>query len=96
MEAYGGSQAGGLIRATADSLPTAIATWDLSGVWEQQGQILNPPSEARDQTHSFMDVSQICFHWATTVTPGLFLLIIILFITIRNNKCGGLEGVGGK
>ena len=35
----------------------------------QQHQILNPLSEARDQTCILMDANQIRFHWATTGTP---------------------------
>ena len=34
----------------------------------QQCQILNPLSEARDQTHVLMDTSQICYLWVTTGT----------------------------
>ena len=45
---------------------TAIATWDLSRVCDlhhssRQHQILNPLSEARDQTYVLMDTSQIPF-----------------------------------
>ena len=36
-----------------------------------QCQILNPLSEARDQTHILMVTSQVCYHRATTGTPGL-------------------------
>jgi len=36
----------------------------------QQGCILNPLREAKDQTWVLMDTSQVCFHWATTGTPG--------------------------
>ena len=36
-----------------------------------QWQILNPLSEARDQTHDLMDTSQVRFCWATTGTPKL-------------------------
>ena len=43
--AYGSSQARGRIRAVADGL-----------YW-----ILNPLSEARDQTHNLMDTSQVCY-----------------------------------
>ena len=67
MEAYGDSQAWGLIGATA----RATATPDPSHVFElyhssQQRRILNPLSEARDRTCNFMVPSQICFRCATT------------------------------
>ena len=53
----------------------AAATPDWSHVCDlhhSSGQrwILNPLSEAREQTHVLMDPSQIHFHWATTGTPG--------------------------
>ena len=49
---------------------TATGTPDLSHICNlphssQQQQILNPLSEARDQTFAFMDASQLRFHWAT-------------------------------
>ena len=53
---------------------TAIAMWDPSHAcdlyhssWPHR--ILNPLSEARDQTHILMDISQIRFHCATMGTP---------------------------
>ena len=49
---YGGSQARGLIRATATGL--RHNSW--------QHQILNPVSEARDRTHHIMVPSRIRFH----------------------------------
>ena len=57
---------------------TATATQDLSLIRDlhpssQQHWILNPLSEARDQTHILMNTSQICFHCATVGTPCLFL-----------------------
>ena len=53
---------------------TAIATPDLSCVCglyhsSQQGQILNPQSGVRDQTHVLMDTSWVHYYWATTGTP---------------------------
>ena len=73
--AYGGSQARGQIGAVAASLhhshsnsgseqPIYHSSW--------QRQILNPLSESRDRTCVFMDASQICFCWATIVTPNFF------------------------
>ena len=64
--AYGGSQARGPIGATANA--RATATPDQSS---QQHRILNPLSEARDQTHNLMVPSQIRFRCAMTGTPSL-------------------------
>ena len=52
---------GGLIRAIAASLHHS----------SQQHQILNPLSEARDQTCNLMVPSQIHFHCATMGTPTI-------------------------
>ena len=75
--AYGGSQARGLIRATAAAYARATAMPDLSHVCDlhhssQQCQIINPLSEARNQTHNLIFPSQICFRCATTGIPNLF------------------------
>ena len=64
---YGGSQARGQIGAVAAGYTTAIAMPYPSYVCNlhhssQQHQILNPPSEARDQTCVLMDTSQIGYH----------------------------------
>ena len=48
-----------------------------------QCQILNPLSEARDQTRVLMDTSRVCDHWATMGTPRL------LFI---KRNCWNMEG----
>ena len=61
---------------------TAMATPDLRHVCDlhhssQQPQILNPVSEARDQTHILMDTSQIPFCWATTGTPCRWILNLL-------------------
>ena len=69
--AYGGSQARGLIGATASGLcqshsnARAIATPDPSHVCDQhhgswQHWILNPLSEARGRTHVLMVTSRVC------------------------------------
>ena len=65
--AYGGFQARGVIGAVAAGYTTAIAMPYPSYVCNlhhssQQHQILNPPSEARDQTCVLMDTSQIGYH----------------------------------
>ena len=59
--AYGGSQARGLIRATATGLHHS----------SQQRRIGNPVSEARDQTHNLMVPIQIRFYCTKMGTPGL-------------------------
>ena len=78
--AYKNSQGMGRIGA-AILLAYAIATamQDLSLVCELhhsswQCRILDPMSEARDQTCILMDTSRIHFHCATTGTPVLFCL----------------------
>ena len=58
---------------------TATATQDLSHICNlhhssQQCQILNPLSEARDQTRILMDPSQICDCWATMGTPNTIIV----------------------
>ena len=75
--AYGGSQARGLIRATAASLRHSHSTigskphlWPTPQLTECQ--ILNPLSKARDQTYNLMVTSQIRFHCTTTGTPYLY------------------------
>ena len=74
--AYGGSQARGRIGAIAADLPTAtaIATGDPSRIYDlhpssQQRWILNPLSEARDQTLVLMDTSQVCQPLSHDRTP---------------------------
>ena len=62
--AYGGSQARGQIRATASGLYQS----------SQQCQLLNPLSEARDQTPSLRLTSRMCFLCATTGTPNISFL----------------------
>ena len=62
--AYGSSQARGQIRATAAGLRYSHRTLDPSRICDLyhswwQCQILNPLSEARDQTRIFMDTNQV-------------------------------------
>ena len=45
-----------------------------------QPQILNPLSEAGDQTHNLMVPSWICFCWATMGTPRVVLKILFFFL----------------
>ena len=75
--AYGGSQARGLIRAVATR---ATATGDPSCICDlhhssRQQRILNPLSEARDQTCNLMVPSRIHFRCAITGTPCLACLL---------------------
>ena len=78
--AHGGSQARGLIGATASSLiHSHTATPDPSNIFNlphssRQHWILNPLSQARDQTCNLIVPSWIHFCCATTGTP-----IIIYF-----------------
>ena len=72
--AYQISQATGGIGAAAEAYATATATPDPNLVCNlhhssQQRQILNPMSEARDQTLNLMVSSWICFQCATIGTP---------------------------
>ena len=58
---------------------TTVAAWDLSHICNlhhssQQCWITNPLSKTRAQTHILMDSSWICFHCATTGTPGKYFL----------------------
>ena len=58
---------------------TARAMWDLSRIchlhhspqqcWIPTPLSANPLTKARDRTCILMDMSQICFRWATTRTP---------------------------
>ena len=71
--ACGGSQAWGLIGATAASSATAMS--DLSHVCNlhlslRQHWFFNPLSKARDQTYNLLVPSQIRFHCATMGTPS--------------------------
>ena len=67
--AYGGSQASSQIRTTAPS-----CVYDLHHS-SQQHSILNPLSEARDQTHDLIVPSQIHFYCATMGTPKAILFL---------------------
>ena len=60
---------------------TATAMQDLSHVCDlhhrsQQHKILNPLSEARDQTCNLMVPGRICFHCATKGTPLAEICVI--------------------
>ena len=57
---------------------TAIATEDPSRIYNLhhspwQHLIINPLSEARDQTSVLMHASWVCYHRATTGTPHIYL-----------------------
>ena len=81
--AYGCSKARGRVESKLQLLAyrTATAMRDPSRVCNphhssQQCRIPNPLNKARDGTHILMDTGQICFCWATTVTPLNMILII--------------------
>ena len=86
--AYGSSQARGQIGAAAASLhhshikegPSLICNLHNSS---QQRWILNPLSEARDQTWVFMAISQVCYCWATRETPNG----PIVLKSCKKNRC---------
>ena len=72
--AYGGSQARVYLELQLPVYTTATATWDLSRICNlhqssRQHQILNPLSEARDQTRNHMVPSRIHFRCTTMGTP---------------------------
>jgi len=68
---------------------TATATQDLSSICDlhhssRQCRILNPLSEARDQTWNLMVPSQIRFHCSTRGTPVILFSIVEAFWTQRH------------
>ena len=74
--AYGGSQAGVESELQLPAYATATAIQDLSHVCDlhhssRQHLILNPPSEARNQSLNLTVPSRIPFHCATMGTPSL-------------------------
>ena len=88
--AYEGSQARGWIRAAAAGLCHSHSNAGSELVYNLhhsswQCQILNPLSQARDRTCILMDVSQICFHWATAWTPHPFIIISVVIVIKMQN-----------
>ena len=74
LRAYGGSQARGLIEATATSLCQSHSDANPSHICDLhhrswQRQILIPLHEARDQPHNLMVPGPICFRCTTMGTP---------------------------
>ena len=74
--AYGGSQAGSELELPLPACTTATATWDPRHVcnlhhssWQRW--LLNPLSQARDQTCILMDTSRARYSWATTGTSPI-------------------------
>ena len=74
------------LQLPAYATATATATQDLSsfcdlyhGSW--QCWILNPLSRARDQTRILMDISRVCYCWATTGTPQFCADVVILDVS---------------
>ena len=87
--AYGGSQARGQLELQLPAYTTATATWDLSHVCDlchssHQRWILNPLSEARDQTGNLMTTSRVYFCCATTGTPVCPVFVFTPFCLILN------------
>ena len=85
--AYGGSQARERIGAAAAGLHHSRSNagsdtllWPTPQLTETQ--ILNPLSEARDQTQNLMVTSRICFYCTTTGTPISFYLFIYFVIML--------------
>ena len=73
---------------------TATATWATLHYSSWQHWILNPLIRARDLTHILMDVSWVCYHWATTETPKNWYLLVYslplcLFLTAFQSKNPG-------
>ena len=69
---YGSSQLGVKSEQQLQAYTTSTQIWDPSCICDLchsmwQSLILNPLSEARDQTHIFTDTSQVLNHWATMV-----------------------------
>ena len=50
-----------------------------------QWWVLNPLSEARDQTCILMDANQICFCWDTTETPPNFFFFKEICLALRSD-----------
>ena len=84
---YGGSRLGAELELKPPAYATATAAHDPSRVWDLysslQHQILNPLSEARDQTRVLMDASRLDNHWAM---PGILLVKISVSRIIQFRK----------
>ena len=70
---------------------TATATWDPSHLCDlhhssQQCRIPNPPSEARDQIHTLMDINQISFYCPQQELPKLFFFFFFFFRLSLNDN----------
>ena len=76
---YGSSQVKSELQLPAYT--TATAMLDPSSICNlyhslPHCQILNPLNEARDWTYVLTDTSQVHYHWATTGTSGITILIL--------------------
>ena len=91
--AYGGSQARGLIRAVVAALHHSHSS-ARSEHSSLQRRILDPLSEARDQTRNLMVSSRIRFHCTTTRTPVYCLFLVKEFIkkSVRTQPRIDLQG----
>ena len=97
---YGGCQARGLIGATVPACATA--TPDLNRIFDlhyssPQGRILNPLSEARDQTLNLMVLVRFVSAVPQRELPGLmyFNLIYIPLLNLLHQN-GGREGPASR
>ena len=99
--AYGGSQAGGLIRATATGLHHSHSNTGPSHIWDlhhssQQHQILNPLSVARDQTWNLMVPSRIHFQCATMGIPLEMVFIGTVILKPHGQSKSYVNVIGKK
>ena len=90
--AHGSSQARGQMELQLPAYTTARATRDLGRVHDLHHsswlcQIHNPLIKVRDWTHIFMDISRVCYSWATMGTPKTFKKKSILNNLIIS-RCG--------
>ena len=65
---------------------TAIAMWDLSHICDlhhssQHHWIPDPLSKARDQTHTLMDTSGICFCFTMMGTSGVLFIFKVKYLS---------------
>ena len=64
---------------TATAIPDPSRIFDLHHSSQEHG-ILNPLSEARDQTRILMNTSRVHYHRATVGTPGWLIVISSLYL----------------
>ena len=69
------------VHATATAMQDPSQVCDLR-CSSRQRWMLNPLSEARDQTRILMDTSHVRYHWATTGTPSECILCVSLTLPV--------------